>query len=333
MAINYANIMDTQRIAGALKQIDVLPEILTFFPIPGGDAIREVQYDFLKVPKATRIVDDYDFISSRCELYTANIHQFLCLTNVDFLLRDFNLQQGNEGKLPQLSIQKLADKHAPHRAEYCLMGDAKFPKVEGIVKCSGTDTLESPSSCESTPGTAETPGAIYTDIADAWPLGGAAAVDIRTAMTQFAKQKMLYHNRDNDIVCLMHPIAHAILTGANVVKAAGTATVPTLVSQESALGYYKSQGIRVYQFECVDSDYAGADAGTTQFVFLANPKENLLVGVGKTLTVDPWWDNEDHTQKRSRISEALVPIALPPYKDASDDYFKPVVHITTTPWS
>jgi hypothetical protein len=333
MAINYANIYDTMKLAQSLRQIDVLREFITFFPIPGGEAVREIQFDFLNAPDAVKITDDYEFVASRAELYSANRHQFLCTTEIEMNVRDFRLQTGNEGQLPAHSISKFAYMHQPHRAEYVLMGDAEFPDVEGCVAASGSDTLQKPSSCESTPGTAETPGGIYTDIVDAMPLGGAAALDLRTALVQFAKQEMLYENRDNDIVLLMHPIAHAILQGTNTVKIAGTTTAATEAVRENPITYFKEQGVRIYQFKCIDSDYAGADAGTTQFVFLANPKKSLFAGIGKSLTVEPWWDNEDHTAKRSRIAEALVPTVLPPYKDSSDDYFKPVVHITTTPFS
>jgi len=329
MAINYANIYDTERIAQALHQIDVLPQIMTFFPIPGGDGVREVQWDYLDIPNGARIVDDYGFIANRCELFSANRHQFLIETDIEFLLRDFNLQTGNEGRLPQLSINEFAYKHQPHRAEYCIMGDAKFAEVEGAMATSATGSLQNPASCEATAGTATATGAVYSAINPA-TLGGATFLDYNTAMTRFAVRHMLHQNGPNDIVLLLHPIAAAILESCNE-KIGGTATTVTTASERSAMDFYKAH-CRVFQFECVDTAYTGATTVLTNFVFLANPKDNFWGGVGKALTIDPWWENEDRSAKRSRISEAIVPIANAPYKSGTT-YYKPVEYLSTNPYT
>lgn len=212
-------------------------------------------------------------------------------------------------------VSQKAEQHLLARDEFVFYGKSNIPSFNPLGKMVSTanSSINNPASCETTPGTIE-------------PVTGSPAGSQRATMwgmTFDIQIKKLFNLKINtkthkqlipkqlNLIALIHPVALDLLdwTLWDGVQYTGV----------SNRQYLEAHGWTFVPTILADSDYAGAEDGTTQIQIFANVEDNFRTGVLKPMTWDSWARTEKGGDYYNKLSEIVTAMSIPFYDD--DGYY------------
>ena len=312
----------------ALRDEDIISRLIPHVAVQGPEDIMEYQFNTLKHNKGAYISEVKQWDPKDVEINHAKARAYL--VQKDSRLDDFNYHsmagpyaQRKAQIAQEFSLDIMEAREEVSIIGYSLLAHGYANALFGLQSTTG-DSASKPCSCEGTKGTAET-GSSW---AGAQRTTEALAVDIGLLLFDLANCGFIRRTQDGKyaaktLTLLMHPLAVQRTRMWKTYN--GSAYNDRTIAEE-----LKMNGIDVVPTRAIDTDYAGAEDGTTQIALVPDISDNHAIGVVYPLRQDPWTEYSKG-EWSTKFHQKQVQFSVPRWDGTQ--YVKGVAQSTITPWN